>query len=614
MDEIRIVTTSLKSGAIQGLFKDTGRIRWVYLAKDYRLMRQLSLDLGDKFVAVGIDDLLNQVSDEIRTDHVEWIDGLNRANSHNLEWWFGVVSSRNVYISNLFLYSCYLLTLERIWQHQDTRPNLIIVESPGMAECVLQWFHEQNVKVTLQHESILIRLLRKFRYFLRNIYSVAVLCDRFLAALMTRINSSVNPQEGPCVVVDTFVHEYSLSKNGVFKDRYYPFLHEFLAKEGHKVLVHSVLHGFRYNYISIFRRMRKSLTSFIIQEDYLRFSDYAAALKASYSLHKTIAVQNRFRGINLAPLVLEEHRSQSSLPVMNAVLTHRLWQRLREAGVELTWIINWYENQVLDKALIAGVRGAYPGIGILGAQMFIHIPNYLSLYPSQSELDAGLVPDILLQMGKAQCVNVQKYARGISCKSAAALRYAHLFSETYNTRKIEFGNAILVVLPYNMDESLEMLHSLRDVLLDEADVVTFTIKCHPDYSSPEDIIAAFGPEQWPKQFIIWNGDISDAFALAAMVVVSNSSSMVEAVVLGIPTIFIRRHSNLNMNPLADVPVAGFISCCGFEQIKRAIVHFRNLPAEERKVLRRSGLLLCDQYFTTVDDNNMKAFVFPERVT
>lgn len=613
--KIQIVTTSLNCGEIQRLFEGAGPIRWVYLARDYRFMRQLSLDLGNKFVAVDIADLLNQVTEEIRTEHVEWIDRLNRSNNHNLEWWFGVVSSRNVYLSNLFLYTCYLLVLERIWQRQETRPNLIIAESPGLAECVSCWLLEKNAKVTLKHEPIKTRLFRKFRPFLHYIYSVTVLLARYVTAFMTRIGTSSPLPEGPHAVVDTYVHDYSLSNEGVFKDRYYPFLHEFLATEGHQVLVHPVLHGFRYNYISIFRRMRKSLTRFIIQEDYLCLSDYAAALIAPYTLRNTIVVQDRFRGINLAPLVREEHCLQSSLPLMYAVLTYRLWHRLQQSGVELAWIINWYENQAIDKALIAGVRVAYPEIRIFGAQMFIHIPNYLSLYPSQAELEAGLAPDILLQTGKSQCADVQKYIRDIPCTSAAALRYAHLFSVMENTRSPAIGNnAILVLLPCNMDESLEILDSLREIVLDGTDETELMVKYHPDYASSADIIAAFGPEQWPKQFRIWNGDISEAFALASMVIVSNSSSMVEAVVLGIPTIFISRHSNLNMNPLAEVPLAGFISCCGCEQIKRAIVHFRNMPFEEREALRRSGLMLRDRYFTIVNENTMKAFIFPERVT
>jgi surface carbohydrate biosynthesis protein (TIGR04326 family) len=608
MNKINIVTTDVDISIIKKHVAHSETVRWLFLARDYRLMRQLARELGEKSTAIIITDILSQIADEIRTEHVEWIDRLNRANGGPFVWWFGAVSSRNIYASNLFLYSCYLLVLQRVWQNPETRPDLIVVDSPGLAECIEFWIKSNNADIRVRRVSSKKRFLRNIRPFLQYVMFVAIFGARYFAALFTRIGLAPKKGDGPQVVIDTFVHDDSLSDDGVFRDRYFPFLHEFLQAEGHQVLVHPVLYGFRYKYVSIFRRMRKSLTSFIIQEDYLQISDYFAALLAPLTLRSIRIEQGHFRGINLDPVIQEEHRSQPSLPVMQSVLTYRLWRRLNRSGIALSWVINWYENQVIDKALIAGVRDAYPGVRIIGAQMFMHIPNYLRIYPSQSEQEAGFTPDLMLQTGGGQCKTALKYVHAIPCRAAAALRYAHLYTKQRSTERIATPqDGILVLLPFFMDETLEILDILLDAVQEVSDGIEFLIKCHPDYSSSKEIIDAFGRDQWPKEFRIWDGSLSAAFEKAALVIASNSTSMVEAAVLGIPVIFIKRNSNLNMNPLAEIPSANFVSCYNGSQVAQAIARYRTLSETERDALIRNGLALRDQYFTSIDDNSLKAF-------
>jgi hypothetical protein len=269
---------------------------------------------------------------------------------------------------------------------------------------------------------------------------------------------------------------------------------------------------------------------------------------------------------------------------------------------------------VIDKALIAGVREAYHGIRIIGAQIFIHSPNFLSLYPSQSEFDAGLTPDLMLQTGERPCKAALKYAPAIPCRAAAALRYAHLYTEQCSTQRMSTQKAsIVVLLPFLIEEAFEILDILLDAIKEDSNGTEFLIKCHPDYNS-SDIIDVFGRDQWPKEFRIWEGSLSAAFEKAALVIASNSGSMVEAVVLGIPVIFIKRHSNLNMNPLAEISSDGFVSCNNGSQIVRAIIRYRSLSQEERDALIQNGLLLRDQYFTDIADISLRAFVLSGKTT
>ncbi len=614
MNEIYIFSADVDLTTMKNHVSHLGTLRWVYFARDYRIMRKLALELGEKSAAINIADILNQVADDLRTEHVEWVDMLNRTNGGHLTWWFGAVSSRDIYSSNLFLYNCYLIALQRIWQNPETRPNIIIADSPGLAECIELWIKTNFTNAIVKKELSRKSFLRDIRPCLQYVQALAILGMRCLAALLTRIGSNTEKKKGyggPFVVVDAFVHEDSIADNGVFRDRYFPFLHEFLQSKGHQVLVHPILYVFSNNYISMFRRMRKSYTRFIIPEDYLHFSDYAAALAAPLALRNMKKLQGCFKGINFDQVLQEIHRLQSPAPVIQAILSYRLWRRLRQSGIELSWVINWYENQVIDKALIAGVREAYPDISIIGAQIFVPPPNLLSVYPSQSEHDADFTPDIILQTGESQCQTALRYAHAIPCKAAAALRYAHLYAQGNTERILNHNDAVLVLLPFYMDEALEILDTLMEAMKEVPAGTEFLIKYHPDYDSATEIIDAFGCNRWPKEFRIWDGSLSAAFEKAAVVIAANSSAMVEAMVLGIPVIFIKRQSNLNMNPLAEISSDGFVSCENSLQVASEIARYRSLSQEERDVLIFKGLLLRDQYFTKVDDNSLKAFELSE---
>lgn len=614
MNTVHIITADIRSTAKKELPAYPGKMRWVYLARDYRLMRKIDRELGNRYLPINISDILNQVAEEIRDEHIEWIDSLNRKHGSRLYWWFGAVSSRNVYASNLFLYTCYLLTLQRIWQNPETRPNLIVADSPGLAGCIEAWIKEKNpdIKVTKQTPTNAILLF--LRWLVRYPVSAGILAMRFISAIVTRIGTKTHITPLPRTIINTYIHDYSISDEGIFQDRYFPFLHEYLLSEKHPVLVHPVLYGFRYTFASIYRRMRKSATSFIIQEDHLRLSDYVAALAAPFSLYRMKVVSERFRDLDLAPVIQEEHRLQPPFPVMQSVLTYRLWPRLKKAGIMLKGVIVWYENQVTDKALIAGVKAAYPDIVISGAQMFIHIPNYLSLYPSRAEFEFGYTPDVLLEMGEEQRKTALKYAHAIPCRIAAALRYSSLFKEQFrNKNGSSEKSTILVILPSFMDEALEILSILRDAMHEVADGVEYLIKCHPDLTSLKEVVEAFGTVHWPKEFKMWEGSLSDAFQMAAIVIVSNSSSMVESVVKGIPTIFVGRRSNLNMNPLAEDSFANLIACFDEQGLAKAIAHYLSLSRDKKMSMAREGLELRNRYFTDVNYDSLNSFRISERI-
>lgn len=598
---------------LRRLFPGSDSISWLYLGKDFFARRDIERKWGSRFKRIDIAKLHDDVANDIRHEHVRWIDSLNRSYGRHLEWWFGSISSRNIYSSDLFQYCCYLEILERLWVNQNSTPNLIIVESLGLSKAIQKWASEKSIKVkTFYVYWYLAKQMSLSHYlfsFLKWSKFAIILLLRWVAAYISRRKYKTKDLKITLpIIVDTYIHDYSLSNGGIFEDRYFPYLHEYLLEKRIHVIVHPVLYGFRFNYLSIYQRMRQSSTHFIIQEDFLHFSDYFVSL-----IYPLRALWQRieavpFRNFDLSD-ILEEEKKQQSLPLeIQAVLTYRLFLRLGRAGFKPKHVIIWYENQAINKALIAGSRRVFPQAKIIGAQLFLCSQNFLSLYPSQSEVEAKMTPDILLETSQYRCQVAKLFTKDISCSPAAALRYSHVFNnEIINSCLEEEKKSILVLLPFDIAEAVEMLEVLKEGLNQIKDTVTIQIKGHPDYDI-KDLVKAFGDCDWPCRFQVFRGNMQEALNQVSITISSNSGSMVEAVARGKPVIFLGRQTVLNQNILSNLDLDIMTECFSTIELIMAINKYLAVSPAKIKEYRDIGEKVRELFFTPVTEKTMLPFL------
>jgi surface carbohydrate biosynthesis protein (TIGR04326 family) len=579
------------------------------MGKNFFNRRNLECILGPDFIQLDISRLHEEVANDIRHQHIDWIDGLNRSYGGSVNWWFNSVSSRNVYGSNLFQFSCYLVILERLWQNPETRPHVVFVESEGLFRAIKKWAAENNIFIdSFNNKSHLKILKRKLFFIPRYCHLIVTTLFRWIAAFFSKLYSKpVNYGTKPLIIVDTFLHDYCLSEDSVFKDRYFPYIHEYLSEKGYNVIVHPIIQGSLYNYFSIYRRMRKSDTHFIYREDFLSLADYLSALICPLKLIIQDIEVPLFHGFDLSSIIKEDKWNQSILSSTDAVLTYRLFLKLGHK-LQPEQIIMWYENQIADKALIAGAKKSFPGIKITGAQLFLHSLNLLNVYPCQSEVDADIVPDILLETSKHQCKVVKAFTSDISCRSVAALRYNHLYDseENYDSYSEENAGALLVLLPFNLDEAVEMLETLNEGI-DAINDIPVYVKGHPDYDS-EKLKRAFGHDRWPDRFNVFHGNLSEALSMSSLVISSNSSSMAEAVAKGKPVIFLGRKTSLNFNVLYGLNLEMVSDCFSVSELVETINKYTDLTLAEKEDYMETGKKIRDLFFEQVNEKNLRPFI------
>jgi hypothetical protein len=595
---------------LTGLGSPGESIPFVYLGGDFFLRQYLERSLGPGFKMVDLAKLHEEVADDLRREHVEWIDWLNRRYGQSVEWWFSPISSRDIYISNLWQYTCYLEILARLWRDPTRRPKLVFIESLGLAKAIRKWASRENINLRMlnswygryRHWSKYCYALAKWGYF------ILTLARRRIAAHASKkfLATRPFPVNDP-VIIDTYVHDSCFKENGKFEDRYFPYLHEYLTIQGFPVVVHPKLYGFGLKYLSIYQRLRLSTTPFIIPEDFLGPKDYLAVLSYPFRWMWRPLKAPPFREWDLADLIREEQRTPPPAGVLEAVLIYRLFRRLGDAGLQPQFILNWYENQLLDKALIAGARRAFPRTRVIGVQMFIFLSNYLYYFPSEAEAEFNMVPHLLLNTSRLQCRLAQSFTRRIPTYPAAAVRFAHIFQELHRTSGVKKPRQPFVLLPFSLAESLELLEMLHLALDSIPPEVIFFLKCHPDYA-PKDLIQALGPRTWPPRFEFFRGTLPQALEQASLVVSMSSSSIIEAVVYGIPVVIPGRQTVLNQKIVSDEKIELIKECFSSHELASAINQCLHLSQVEINRNIAEGKRIREIFFEPITAKTMLPYM------
>lgn len=589
-------------------------LNWVYFGKNYFSKLKIKNSISDNFSELNISRQLDEVADEIRSEHVKWIDEINHKYGSEREWWFGNIASRNIYQSDLFQYCCYLVLLERLWEHPDKKPSLIVVDSPELALTIYHWAQSKKIQISIkgQYKIYTKKLINSGKFGMKWL-------DFIIITIMRKIASVVLPKDNvigkshscDMVMISTFVHDSSISNSGIFNDRYFPYLYEYLEKNNKSILIHPVFHGFHYNFFSVFKKISRCSNEFIIQEKYLKLEDYLHSWLYPIRLLKQNMEVPNFHGFNLTDIIHEDQKKVDVQNALQAILTFRLMQRLEMNGLKLHLFIDWYENQTLNRAIVSGVHYAFPGIKIIGAQIFFHYPNFLSLSPSQSESKAGIVPDILLTTSRYQCGLARIFNPSLNCIPAAALRYVHIFTEEKQSAAISVSHEkfILVLTSFNYDETYELLQLIEEIMNDLKEGVNIYVKFHPDLKI-EKIIKKYPQLQKDGHYTIFRGSLADGIRNASAVISKGSGSIVEAIAKGTPAIFVGNQNKLNLNPLAGISTPLFTECYSNDEILAALSKYLNLSEEERNEYNNLGKSIRDMFFLPVNEVTLAPFLVP----
>ncbi|RJQ26452.1 hypothetical protein C4565_06850 [Candidatus Parcubacteria bacterium] len=548
--------------------------------------------------------MFNEIAVNIRKMFIDIIELISRHNKDSIDWWVSSPASRNIFASPLFHYCCCLALLQELIR---TKYNFteIVTDSKALKYIIEEYLDGQGIKsrVTLAELSVKQRVKELVlpSYVMFGIPMGHIL--QFFAAKLTKVLRTPLPSV-PLTLIDTFV-----MPGYIEKDRYYTDLLDALSKEEKQVVWFVPhLHGFRlWQYLPVIRRLRKSERNFLLKDDFLKFSDYWHLWGHILKIRKLQVKPSSFQGIDISTLVREELTgfrglSSSYAPFLNFYFV----KRLKQADVKLQLVIDWFENQNIDKGWNAGFRRFFPDVETKGYQGFVVTKHLLSLYPSVEEKNSEVIPNKIFVIGRELVQAAKEFCPDLDVKVAPALRFHHVWLKRKYTPAANVY-PILVALPIVIREAVYILKLLVPVANEMLDNTRFWIKPHPAISQSQ-IRGAFY-SGWPERFEFLNGDFRDCVEKSYLLISNASSVCMETLAKGIPVIVIGNSHGLTHNPIRETITDDVWRLCNTpEEVTKAIQFYRGRSFEKIKEHEAACIRIREGYFEPVTRRGVRKFL------
>lgn len=530
---------------------------------------------------------LDAIAEELRAPFHLLIAELAAPHGASLDWWVTQLASRNTFSSSLYLRCCQALLAVRASQARPA-PQEILVDSPALADTLARALGT-SVPVRCTIPAWRARAAghaQRGRALAAALYSFA---GRALASGLRPARRP--PPSAPITLVDTFVFADSLDEAGNLRDHYYPGMAEQLsADERASLWIAPTLYRIR-NHLSLFGRLRRSPENFLLPEDYLWLSDYLHAFLHPWRVPRVAPGPRMLGGVDVEPLVREaEAAGFAASGSLEALLRQRFARRLKEKGIRLRMVLEWYENQELDRGAVAGLRAAFPDVPVVGYQGYVVSRHYLCMFPTREEQAAGLLPQSVAVVGPAFVEPAREFCPGLAVETAPAFRFRNLWRDAPLPPR-DF--TVLAALPIHVVEARDILQRLAEACRPYGSRWRVALKPHP--LAPMDRIGS-PPAGWE----IASGDLDALIAKAGVLVSSASSACVQALASGVPVAVMGSLRGLTQNPIppgADRRLWDL--CYTAEDLRASIDRFATRGPGEVVRDRAAGRGLRENFFTPV---------------
>ncbi|MFZ3018234.1 MAG: hypothetical protein WA056_07255 [Gallionella sp.] len=551
---------------------------------------------------------LNELAIGLRPRIVALIDQMSSEQGNNIDWWVTPLASRNPFASRLFLSCCRIALLDRLLAIQQV-PAEIWVDSRAMADLASRLGSRHGIRLQIRvarNQYLRDLVWRPVRSLLTALYHVVMqfACARLL---LPRPLASGNSSH---IVVDTFLYSGSI-REGAFHDRHFPGIAQSLtAEERSRLRYFPTFYKVR-NYPKLFRQLRGLRGSFLFKEDHLRLRDYFYAFGHGIRIWRIRpGASLMLNGLPLNALMLEELRRGWMWPsAIEALLKYRAIFRMSEAGIKIGRVLDWFENQDIDRGANAGFRRYYPGTEVVGYIGYVASQHYLCMYPTPAEVKAGVLPTRFAVMGRGFIDTLKEFCPDLVVEVAPALRYSE---QTPSSERNSEELSIVVALPVVRAEALEILDAIRHLLhgLKETSLaatkVHVRIKPHPASDIPRD--DSFGLAPGAGVRVTWVSEKLDLLLRQADVLVSAASSACfEALTMDVPVVVLGSSYGITFIPIPQaIPQGRWQVCYSWNEMLSAIMAFRGAAAPDRDM--DIALRLQAEYLEPVDRQGVRRLV------
>ncbi|MFC1595702.1 hypothetical protein ACFL4D_00250 [Candidatus Margulisiibacteriota bacterium] len=606
---MKLILSSINNAAkvISGHQNDTALF---FLDNDYTALQELQTVMPSNIEYIDLGDSLLVKTSQLRRPYLDYIGGLSKE-LNSLAWWVSRISEKNVMVSPLFLYICYLeLFKEESLKIAGGQDICVVSSNPALLELIANLYKGSGTWIVRKYSNS--RLAQMMKIELRAYAFLGRSVSRRLWAYLSRRKDINSPSaiKDPVTIIRTWTGDKNFGEDGSFKDSYFGQLADYLKGRGERIVVLPVLFSIKRSIKETFALLRQSEVSFLVPEDYLRSGDYWQAI---FTGIKSLFLFNRefiFSGQDISLLFRQEaRRTALEAGQLEFCLQYYLLRRLKKKGLIIRKLIITFENMFPEKPILLGLKKYYPETASIGYQHSVFFPLLLSLYTSTAEAEVLPLPDRISCSGKffKRKMAEEGYPADV-LREGAAIRFKYLLgTEQKGALTDEVKTRILITLPLAAGSALELL-SKTWVALRQRSQLEVWLKAHPMMGN-EVLNGLLNRAGIPEGSVkVVGGTMAEVLGQVGIVAATASGTIFDALAFGLPVLRIRQDLDLNLDPLDWFPPdeLQFIARTP-EAIGSQLDRIMSLTAKDYKTIRERGQQLIADCFNPADEEHLEVF-------
>ena len=353
----------------------------------------------------------------------KWIGIISKDNCNNIDWWVLNHVSRDPSKSKLFHNYCLLESLNFFFKGVGKKYKKIIVNKFIYEQLSKKYYPKKINKKLDIYES-------KENYN-KNSNLVKFFISSLIVFIFVKLFKKSRKFNEPLILIDTFITKSNLIKGNIYGKKFISIVN----KKKNIFFVPTLSYIKLFNLHNVLKELIKN-SKYILKEEFISFSDLISSFLIFFRAKKLKSTFPPLNGWNLSELVNHEIMSVNSCEsIIGGLINYKFARKMWEKKIKLKKVVNWFENQNLDKGWNFGFRTFFNKCEVLGYQGFIDFPEFTHLNPTDYELDAKVVPKKVIVIGNAYKKKRKSLCSRLNVIVGPALRFETNYSKKLKRKK-----------------------------------------------------------------------------------------------------------------------------------------------------------------------------------
>ena len=526
----------------------------IFFGVDYKNLLKVRAKVGSNLI--DIDYLIQEANLNKRKLINSFMDEHKSLSHNSLYYLMTHFGNKNNRASNFFDLIMQLSALKSFYnENVDTIPSLNIVCEDWYSLICIHKFFKKVTNSSISLFSYFSYLQDNARYILKGV----VFFLRQINKLMLHKFEAWRSDEGfrkiphgEIFLLHQCLDDFAISQEETLNCRYFSNLPDFFNEK--KIHLYRIpwLFNNQVPTKKIYQKIRR--VNCLVPEDYLSIKDYIKIITDCFLTIKSIPNRGYFEGIDISDLLIRE-KLKFAATSFNQMPFWKTYRALPYWSKNLTKVnlIDVFEMDVPERFLPYFFRHKFEGkFKHIGYFHSLLSKDYLACNLSKEDIRSSTFPDKIITNG-----NIAKeflLEQGIpeeKVKSGPALR------QNFRIIKRTLTNSKLAIfLPLDVDASIELLDKVNqnNNFLNK-NKISILLKIHP-LSDFRKILKKLGWKKLPDRWDVTQNEINEILEKTMGVLVLDSASIYDALIVGCPVIPISRSLKPNWNN-ADLIVKKF---------------------------------------------------------